>query len=220
MRSASLFRVARNLPRPSVRLMVSARDIVTVSSDSFYAETLSAPCACSLAEFLVLRCVNTPTPFSPLLRYGLNNNIVLAWFFYVVFPSPCTMCRMGTHTPSPLQCVHFRLWGSCVSGTYTFLFRVHATRVLVFFSRYFWTCLLLSGYCCAQRTTDRGSVLSFLLGESVRERLVRVFASGPTLSVQFHLGGTSIVSVIASWLSEVLPYSLSIIEAPTTFDVV
>ena len=44
----------------------------------------------------------------------------------------------------------------------------------LFFSCYFWARLLLSGYRCAQQTTDRSSLLSFLLGEFVREGLVRV----------------------------------------------
>ena len=50
-----------------------------------------------------------------------------------------------------------------------------------------------------------------------RERLVRVLALGPTVSVQFYLVATSIVSVIALWPPKVFPYSLSIIEPPTTF---
>ena len=85
-----------------------------------------------------------------------------------------------------------------------------------FFSCYFSTRLLLSGYRCAQPTTDRGSLLSLLLGQFVRERLVRVLYLDPTVSVQFYLVGTSIFSIMASWLPKVLPYSLSIVEAPTT----
>ena len=77
--------------------------------------------------------------------------------------------------------------------------------------------LLLSGYRCAQRATDRSSLLSFLLGEFVRKRLVRVLYLDPTVSVQFYLVGTCIASVIASWIPKEFPYSLSIIEAPTTF---
>ena len=46
---------------------------------------------------------------------------------------------------------------------------------------------------------------------------MRVLAFDPTASVQLYLVGTSIVRVIASWILNVLPYSLSIIEAPTTF---
>ena len=115
------------------------------------------------------------------------------------------------------ELISSRLWRSCFFGTYTFRFRVHATRVLVVFSCYLWTRLLLSGYRCVQQMTDRSSLLSFLLGEFVRERLVRVLDLDTTVSVQFYLVVTSVVSVIALWLPKVFPYSLSITEAPTTF---
>ena len=89
-------------------------------------------------------------------------------------------------------------------GTDTFRFRAHATRVLfVYFSCYFWARFFLSGYRCAEQTTDRSSLLSFLLGEFVRERLVRVLYSDPTVSVQFYPVGSSIVSSIASRISKV-----------------
>ena len=70
---------------------------------------------------------------------------------------------------------------------------------------------------CAANDRLCSSLLSFLLEEFVRERLVRVLSLDPTVSVQFYLVGTSIVSVIASWMPKVFSYSLSIIEAPTTF---
>ena len=59
------------------------------------------------------------------------------------------MCCMGTYTPSPLQCVHFRnvfppkFWHSYFFGNYTFRFRVHATRVL------FVDFLVISGHACS-----------------------------------------------------------------------
>ena len=97
-----------------------------------------------------------------------------------------------------------RLWHSFFFGNSTFRFRIHATRVLlVSLSCYFWTRLLLSGYRCAQLATDRSSLLSFLLEEFVRERLVRVLALDPTVSAQFYLVVTSIVSGIASRLPKV-----------------
>ena len=107
------------------------------------------------------------------------------------------MCRMGTYTPSLLQCVHFR-------NLYLPRFRVHATRLLCVFW-YSWTRLLLSGYRCAQLATDRSSLLSFLLGEFARQRLVSVLALDSTVSVQLYLVDSSIVSVIASWLPKVPP---------------
>ena len=133
------------------------------------------------------------------------------------------MCRMGTYTPSPLQCVHFRNVFPPDSGVRAFsepipsAFASTQRGVLVFFSCYFWTRLLLSGYSCAQLAADRSSLLSVLLGEFARERLVRILYLDPTVSVQFYLVGTSIVSVIASWIPKVPPYSLRIIEAATTF---
>ena len=90
-------------------------------------------------------------------------------------------------------------------GTHTFSFRVHVTRVLGFFSCYLWTRLLLSSYRCAQLTTDYSNFLSILPGESVRERLVRVLALNPTVSVQFYVVDTSTVSGIASRLPKVPP---------------
>ena len=141
-----------------------------------------------------------------------------AWFFFPlhyvpdgnVHPLPSAVCAFSERISS-------RLWHSCIFGTYTFHFRVHATRVLFIFSCYFWTRLLLSGYRCVQQTADHSSLLSFLLGEFVRERLVRILALDPAISVQFHLVVTSIISVIALWLPKVFPCSLSIIQAATTF---
>ena len=54
--------------------------------------------------------------------------------------------------------------------------------------------MLLSGYRCAQLATDRSSLLSFLLEEFVRQRLVRVLTLSLTVSAQFYLVGSSIVS--------------------------
>ena len=170
--------------------------IVTVSSDFFSAEISSAPCACSFAEFL-------GPPFSPLSRCELEkyrfSSVFQSWFsfplHYVpdgnVHPLPSAVCTFSER-------IFSRLWRSCIFRTYTFRFRVHATRVLVFFSCHLWTRLLLSGYRCAQLATDRSSLLFFNLGGFVRERLVRVLYFDPTVSVQFYLAGTSIVSVIAS----------------------
>ena len=113
-------------------------------------------------------------------------------------PHPlCSVCIFGTYFLPTLAFV--------LSGTYTFCFRVHVTRVLVSFSCYFWTRLILSGYRCAQLATDRSSLLSFLLGEFVRERLVRVLYVDRTVSVHFYLVGTSIVRGIASWIRKVPP---------------
>ena len=132
------------------------------------------------------------------------------------------MGRMGTYTPFPLQCLHFRNVFPPDSGARAFSETIPSALAssnagISFFSCYFWTRLLLSGYRCVQLATDRSSLLSFLFGEFVRERLVRVLYLDPTVSVQLYLVGTNIVSVIASWIPNVFPYSLSIIEAPTTF---
>ena len=77
--------------------------------------------------------------------------------------------------------------------------------------------MLLIGYSYAQLATDSSSLLSFLLGELVRERLVRVLYLDPTVSVQFYLVGSSVVSGIASRLPKVPLQSLTIVEAPKTF---
>ena len=101
-----------------------------------------------------------------------------------------------------------------------FPFRSHATRVLVVFSCYIWTRLLLSGYRCAQLTTGRSSLLSFLLGAFVRERLVRVLALDPTVSKQLYMVGIGLVSAIASWPSDIAPPSLTFVVAPKHVNVV
>ena len=102
---------------------------------------------------------------------------------------------METYTPSSLQCVHFQNVFPPDSGVRAFSEPIpsafasmqHATRVLLVFpSCCFWTRLLLSGYRCVQQTTDRSSLLSFLLGEFVREHLVHVVLDS-TVSVQFCL---------------------------------
>ena len=68
--------------------------------------------------------------------------------------------------------------------------------------------------------STRPTVVSFtpiVWEKSVRERLGRVIASDPYCFSTILPGRyTSTVSVIASWLPRVLPYSLSIIEAPAT----
>ena len=85
-------------------------------------------------SFLALRCVKTP--FLPLSRYEFENNIVLAWFIYLAFPSPLHYVPDGNVHPPPSAVCAFserissRLWHSCIFGTYTFRFRVYATRVL------------------------------------------------------------------------------------------
>ena len=87
---------------------------------------------------------------------------------------------MGTYTPSPLQCVPFRNVFPPDCGVHAFSGPVPSAFVSMqrgcyfFFFRDFWTRLLLSGYRCAQLATDRSSLLSFLLGEFVYKRLVRV----------------------------------------------
>ena len=45
---------------------------------------------------------------------------------------------------------------------------------------------------------------------------MRVLALDPTVSVNFYLVDTSIVSVVASWLSNVAPPSLTVDVAPKT----
>ena len=169
-------------------------------------------------SFLGRRWVKTP--FLPLSLYEFENIIVSAWFFYLGFSAPLHYVPDGSVHPLPSAVCAFsepissRPWHWYFFGNYTFRFGVHATRVLFGFS------LVISGRACSlveQQTTDRNGLLSFLLGEFVSERLVRAKALNLTVSVQFYLVGSSIVSHIASWLPKVLSYSLGIIEGPTTF---
>ena len=157
---------------------------------------------------------------------GKKRKMVLTWFFYLVFPSPLLYVPDGNVHPLPSAVCAFserissRLWRSCFFGTYTFRTFASTQRGCCLSSCFFWRRLLLI-YCrWAQEITDRNSLLSFLLGEDVRERLVRVLYLDPTLSVQFlRLVGISIVSAIASCLPplKIPPYNLTIIEAPTAF---
>ena len=117
---------------------------------------------------------------------------------------------MATYTPSSLQCVDFRNVFPRDYGVRAFSEPIPSAfasmqRGYCLSSGYFWTRLFLSGYRCAQQMTDRSSLLSFLLREFVRERLVRVLALDPTVSIQFYLLGSSIVSGIASRLPKVPP---------------
>ena len=121
-------------------------------------------------NFWVFRYVKTP--FSPFPWYNKLENSCLFWFFYIGFSSPCTVCRLGTYTPYPLQCacacselVASRPWRSCISGTYTFRFRVHAALMLVVSPCYFWTPLLLCGF------HDSSSLLPFFLEKYCRRTL-------------------------------------------------
>ena len=105
---------------------------------------------------------------------------------------------MGTYTPSSLQCVHFRNVFPSDFGVGAFSEPIPCAfasiqREYGLSSCYFWTRLLLSGYRCAQQMTGRSSLLSFLRGEFVRKRLVRVLYLDPTVSLQLYPVGTSIV---------------------------
>ena len=97
------------------------------------------------------------------------------WRMETYTPSPCTVCPMGAYILPPLQYVHVRNVSppdSIVRAfpeRVPFRFRGHTTRVLVVFPWYFWTRLLRSADSCAQLTTDRSSLLSFLLGK-IRSR--------------------------------------------------
>ena len=119
------------------------------------------------------------------------------------------MCRNGTYALPPLPCVQVRnvyppaFTVRACSNVYppsstvrAFLermpsrFRVHANRVVFGFLFILGTLVPEWLWLCA--AIDRNSLLSFLLGEFVRERLVRVLAWDPTVPKKFYLVGTSI----------------------------
>ena len=153
-------------------------------------------------------------PFRRSHGISFKTKIVLVLVFFCLgFSSPCTVCRMGMYTPSPLQCacacserIPSRLYSACIFGTYTFDFRVHATRALFVFLFFLDTLAFQWLKLCT--AIDRSSLLSFW-EKSARERLVRVMTLDPTVSVQSYLVAIRLVSVIASWPSDVAPPSLS-----------
>ena len=129
-----------------------------------------------------------------------------------IYPPASAVCACLERTPS-------RLYRACIFGTYTFRFRVHATRVLFVFC-FLRASLFLtgSGYSGARPSTVV-AFSPFFWEKSVREHLliVRILDLDPTVSVQFYLVRTSIVSVVASWLHKVPPSSLTVVEDPKTF---
>ena len=113
---------------------------------------------------------------------------------------PPPLCNVRAHVQNclpPLACVHFR-------NLHLPLLRPFNAIIVCF--------AVISRHACsspvvviAVRGYQQCSLLSFFLGEFVRERLVRVLDLERTFLVQFYLVGTSIVSVIASWLPKVPP---------------
>ena len=146
-------------------------------------------------NFWVFRSVKTP--FSPFSRYKLEKNVLVLFFLSFAFPSPCTMRWMGTYTPSSLQCVHFRNVFPPAPSVRAFSKPLPSAfesmqRGYCLISCYSWTRsqdLFFCGYSCAQLSTVVASSPS-LSEKNVRERLVRVLALDPTVSVQSQYNST------------------------------
>ena len=143
----------------------------------------------------------------------------LSWFFFPlyvvpdgnVYPPASAVCACLERFPS-------RLYGACISRTYTVPLLRSCNAGFVFFL------LVISGHAFSlvviavhSKRPTVSAFSPFHCKTSVRERLVRSLPLDPTVSRKFYLVGTSRVSVIASWIYKVPPYSLSIIEAPKTF---